>query len=514
MRSTLAAAGLLLTAAAAQAIGPEVIYTKIPGHPTSAIPGARDLAGNPAASDFRALEDLIFAPDGSRWIVKGRTQLGSDLENIMLAGSGTSGNAFAQEGQPILGGGAGELYDFFGSGIGRFDENGNFAYSARARGGSTLQKVIVWNGAGTFLNPFNQGDLYTGLIDLAPNPSGDETVGNSVGSIHLLNNGTIGSQDSSILQIHTSRRPAITYNRAAFHQTNVTQVVGLNGGPMETWKIISANTFYTSPDGAHWLAIGQVNQATTMDAVLVYDGQVVIQEGVTFPGTSATVPSTIVTADILTNGDYIARGALASGGVYAARNGVIVAATGATVDGAAEAWGSTFLAFAANRLGHWALVGTTDNPDPARDTVLMVNNSGGATVLLREGDPVDLDNNGLYDDDVFIGRGNNTLSAFEANDLFLADNGDVYFFANLRDGAGNDLNSNPAFGSPQAFLRIVASCPGDANGDRVVNFADLNIVLSFFGQTVTPGTNGDVNGDGVVNFADLNTVLSFFGTAC
>ncbi len=65
------------------------------------------------------------------------------------------------------------------------------------------------------------------------------------------------------------------------------------------------------------------------------------------------------------------------------------------------------------------------------------------------------------------------------------------------------------------FERVTATpCPGDANGDRVVDFLDLNLVLSFFGQSVTAGTSGDLNGDGAVDFLDLNIVLSFFGTAC
>ena len=67
-------------------------------------------------------------------------------------------------------------------------------------------------------------------------------------------------------------------------------------------------------------------------------------------------------------------------------------------------------------------------------------------------------------------------------------------------------------------LRFVARagstpCPGDANGDGVVNFADLNVVLGQFG-TSGPGLAGDVNGDGTVNFADLNLVLSAFGSSC
>lgn len=60
-----------------------------------------------------------------------------------------------------------------------------------------------------------------------------------------------------------------------------------------------------------------------------------------------------------------------------------------------------------------------------------------------------------------------------------------------------------------------SACPGDANGDNTVNFADLNTVLSNFGLSGAPGsTPGDVTGDGIVNFADLNMVLSNFGLAC
>ncbi len=62
------------------------------------------------------------------------------------------------------------------------------------------------------------------------------------------------------------------------------------------------------------------------------------------------------------------------------------------------------------------------------------------------------------------------------------------------------------------FFRVVCdSIPGDVNGDGLVNFADLNLVLSNFGQTGA-GIPGDADGDGDVDFADLNIVLSNFGT--
>ncbi len=56
-------------------------------------------------------------------------------------------------------------------------------------------------------------------------------------------------------------------------------------------------------------------------------------------------------------------------------------------------------------------------------------------------------------------------------------------------------------------------CPGDANGDGVVDFADLNIVLGSYNET-GQGLPGDFDGDGDVDFADLNTVLTNYGVVC
>ncbi len=69
---------------------------------------------------------------------------------------------------------------------------------------------------------------------------------------------------------------------------------------------------------------------------------------------------------------------------------------------------------------------------------------------------------------------------------------------------------------PQQLLLthyLPTPCAGDVDFDRVVNFADLNAVLTSFGaQDIT--LPADLNADGVVNFADLNLVLSAFGVSC
>ncbi len=58
------------------------------------------------------------------------------------------------------------------------------------------------------------------------------------------------------------------------------------------------------------------------------------------------------------------------------------------------------------------------------------------------------------------------------------------------------------------------ACPGDTNSDRVVNGADLSVLLAQFGSTVTPGSGADLNADGNVNSADLSVVLAQFGSPC
>ncbi len=54
--------------------------------------------------------------------------------------------------------------------------------------------------------------------------------------------------------------------------------------------------------------------------------------------------------------------------------------------------------------------------------------------------------------------------------------------------------------------------PGDTNNDGIVNFTDLNAVLSTFGQ-IGQGLMGDVDFNNRVDFVDLNILLSNFGAS-
>lgn len=69
------------------------------------------------------------------------------------------------------------------------------------------------------------------------------------------------------------------------------------------------------------------------------------------------------------------------------------------------------------------------------------------------------------------------------------------------------------FGTFSLTANAPAPCRGDINGDRVVNTADLVLLLSDFGS-IGPGLHGDFNNDSTVNTADLTTLLAAFGAAC
>jgi len=67
-------------------------------------------------------------------------------------------------------------------------------------------------------------------------------------------------------------------------------------------------------------------------------------------------------------------------------------------------------------------------------------------------------------------------------------------------------------GLPSPLLTI--GCPGDVNGDGVVDTADLGILINNFGlvnPAIQASLDSDLNGDGVVDTADLGIIISNFG---
>jgi hypothetical protein len=216
----------------------------------------------------------------------------------------------------------------------------------------------------------------------------------------------------------------------AFKQSGITPI------GLEIWDSFDLSDSGGTPDGAFWFAEGDTeNPNTAIDDILAVNDTIVIQEGSPVAGVGTPIMADIFFTRMVSNGDWFSRGDDPADNDWAVRNGVLLAKTGDLIAGA-EHWGNTFSSFTGDRLGNWLLAGNTDIGDPNIDNVLVYN---GTTVLIREGDPIDLDNNGFFDDDVF-------LASIQPNDIHLTDGGLVYFLATLRNGAGTALGDG--------FLRL------------------------------------------------------------
>ncbi|MCA9306801.1 MAG: hypothetical protein KDA16_09720 [Phycisphaerales bacterium] len=84
---------------------------------------------------------------------------------------------------------------------------------------------------------------------------------------------------------------------------------------------------------------------------------------------------------------------------------------------------------------------------------------------------------------------------------------EIFGYAEL---AGDGTNN------PGQWVRLVTpSCPGDVNGDMMVDVDDLNAILSAWGTNVGAGDPRDLaNNDGIVDVDDLNVVLGNWGNNC
>lgn len=91
----------------------------------------------------------------------------------------------------------------------------------------------------------------------------------------------------------------------------------------------------------------------------------------------------------------------------------------------------------------------------------------------------------------------------------------TYYWSVIASNANPETTpSTPSVGS-FSTVGFDVPCPGDVNGDGVVDLADFNILAVNFG--IGPGairSQGDLNDDGFVDLADFNILAVNFGTSC
>lgn len=446
-------AGAVLTiavclASAAVAGVPTVIFSNIQTSPTSDVPG---LVGAKFHTGTGSQFDRPFvSPDGSRWMFGAVSNLATTMDEVIIVGggpNGTTSSVVVQEGKPTFFDEAvnwGTLRTNMG-----INNAGQWAFSADTSAATTSDEVAArWNGSGF--------DLMAREGTQAPGQPAGQGYGSTTNAVHILGNGDVRFRTGGLTG---STSTYVLYNNASIAsgtvvaQTDVTIPGSQLVAPPQSLDMLTSDRFRSDADGSHYIYHGDLNGATATDVVMVYDGNVVAQEGALLPGSSFA--STVLNASSDSgsqqispyNGHYMFRGSNADTIDWVYGDGQVLAATDQPIfAGASELFDDTpyaacFFLNCVNSNGDYVIGGVTNAADLAKNAVLVYNNQ---FEFLREGDAVDVDGDGLFDDNAYI-------SVFNNDDAFLTDDGRYFFNADLRDDAGTSIG--------QAYLWVYVPEP-------------------------------------------------------
>lgn len=468
-------AGLGPSTQAASSGAGVVLLSSIPGLPQSNVPGLPGVVFNPgtAGTGF----DRIYGSPNGNWIVTGVADLPTSEDEVLIV----NGNLVLQEGQsaPWTGG-----TENVGPIETRCDVNdsGDFVFATNTDGTFTADDYLVSNVAGAWVTVAQEGDPIPSL------PGG--IYGDLLGNALILEDGMAGFRADLIDGTPpASEDELLVLAGMTLLQEGVSVPSGQAGGGTETLGNLDVSDFWATEDGQHYAVQGDLNGPITSDDVIIVDGNVVLQEGSIIPSSPFVDPidqEGIVGVYMDSGGNWYARGSNANTDQdWVVQNGDVVAAVDMPiVPGAAESFDDSifsrcFFLQVGNSAGDYIVGGVTDNADLLRNAVLVLN---GTEVLCRESDPVDLDGNGVFDDDAFI-------DIFDNDDGHLADDGSFIFVARIKNGMGIRVGSvlldlDTGAGSPGTNFCVananstgVSSVIG-ATGSSLASDNDLTLTAS------------------------------------
>lgn len=448
------------------------------------------------------------SPDRRYWLQVWDTDQATTNDQVIVRSDNGTLSVVVQEGITVLPSGATPE----GSFDVQLDINnaGQFVFSGGDNGPTASDGFVTkWDGT-QFVDVAREGSL-------PPAATGGTAWGTVNGGAQIAANGSVSF-------VHSVAGLATTADTFVFKDDGNT-IIAQEGITIPTGQAFNATFTYkafdsTGPatglfmnsDHSRYIIAGTVNDATTMDRVAVVDGDVKVQENVVLPGSSflspADTPTPIGLARMESNGDWLIYGSNDDGQDWVVRNGAVIARTGGAIHtGSAELFSDApfsttfFLAFG-NASGDYVIGGTTDAADGLANAVIVFN---GTTVIARENDPVDLDNNGMFDDNVY-------LRTFIDDRAFMSEDA-LFMTVRLRDanaafcgGTDSDIG--------QALVRIplpATVCIADFNNDGNVSVQDL---FDFLGAYFANLPSADVNGVGGVSIQDIFDYLASFFAGC
>src|SRR5690606_3983061 len=167
-----------------------------------------------------------------------------------------------------------------------------------------------------------------------------------------------------------------------------------------------------------------------------------------------------------------------------------------TFSGSEEIWfeavARTHQVAVVNNDGDYVIGGFSDAPG-AENCIAVLNN---AVEIYREGQPIALDADGLFNDNVFFW-------SFQDNDAFLTEDGWFYFVADLKDGHGN-VGVGQIFARLPVDLGAPPPCPCELDDAAGVDVFDL---LAYLDLWFASDEAADLDGESGIDVFDLLAFL-------
>jgi hypothetical protein len=397
----------------------QVVFTNIPGHATAQVPGLPGVEFQPGTGTTH-FDRPFGAETNGNWILSALTNRPVAIDEVILV-NGALGLAEGDAAAWAPGETVGPIDTHLA-----INDAGDWGFVTNTEGGVTTADEYVVRTTGPVLSAAaREGDPVPGLAGAA--------WGATLESVSLTTTGTVGLCGDGLTGTAAGQNEVIAHNGTVLAQAGVTAPAGQIG--TETWENFGVEDFWVSPDGNTWMAQGDLSGATATDAVVAVNGTVRVQEGVVLPGSGFVEPvdlAGIVGSHLDAGGHWFVRGnndVTEQDWVY--RDGAVIARRGDLIHtGATESWSDAefadcFFTHSGNSRGDFVIGGVTDGPT-ATNGVIVLNNE---RVVVREGDPIDLNGNGLPDDDLFF-------NTFGNDDTLLTRTGFLFTTATMRNGAG------------------------------------------------------------------------------
>lgn len=391
------------------------IYSNIPGHPTAAVPGLPGIEFDPGTGTTHF--DRVFGSPNGNWVLTALNNSASTANDEMVL---VNDVVRAREGFALPG--VTEVAGAIDTPLG-INDAGQFVFATNTDAATTMDDVIIMiDAANTTTAAIREGTAFAGVPGA--------TWAATLDTPSIAADGTV-SLRGQMTGVPTTQDFVVALGNTVFGQEGVTVPTGTT----ETWQVFDINDFFISADGTSWVAQGDLNGDINTDDVVVANNTIVVQEGSILPGTSFPDPvdvNGIVGVFMGPSGDWYVRGNndVSEDDWVFSNNGLLAALGQPIFTGATELYDDAtfadcFFLHVGNSNGDYVIGGVTNAADITANAVLVLN---GETVIARENDPIDLDGNGMFDDDTYI-------QTFGNDDGYLSDAGIFYFVANIRNSA-------------------------------------------------------------------------------